>query len=214
MNIEMDTMKKEMGGAFVVAWLIVGMGWGSLEAALIMAAAWMTFSGAHILPVVTWMHMMTGDLSDAEGNWMANGMRLVAQIVGGVLAIALATEVGAVETTWDLVQPGFDTPGTWDAIGMVAAGAIFWMVHTRADSAWVSAFAVMVLAGTMGMTYDVLDAEGAVAATVSTTGAGEMASSIMSSGEDIVNIATAWIVSGLLCGLGALLATKMDELIE
>jgi len=208
MDIEMDTMKREMGGAFVVAWLVVGMGWGSLEAALIMAAAWMAFSGAHILPVVTWMHMMTGDLSDAEGNWMANGMRLVAQIVGAVLAIALATEVGAVETSWDLVQPGFDTPGTWEAIGMVAAGAIFWMVHTRADSAWVSAFAVMVLAGTMGMTYEVGDA------VVSTTGAGEMASSIMSSGEDIVNIATAWIVSGVLCGLGALLATKMDELIE
>ena len=208
MDIDMDTMKREMGGAFVVAWLIVGMGWGSLEAALIMAAAWMTFSGAHILPVVTWMHMMTGDLSDAEGNWMANGMRLVAQIVGAVLAIALATEVGAVETSWDLVQPGFDTPGTWEAIGMVAAGAIFWMVHTRADSAWVSAFAVMVLAGTMGMTYEVGDA------VVSTTGAGEMASSIMSSGEDIVNIATAWIVSGLLCGLGALLATKLDEMIE
>ena len=208
MDIEMDTMKREVGGAFVVAWLVVGMGWGSLEAALIMAAAWMTFSGAHILPVVTWMHMMTGDLSDAEGNWMANGMRLVAQIVGAVLAIALATEVGAVETSWDLVQPGFDTPGTWDAIGMVAAGAIFWMVHTRADSAWVSAFAVMVLAGTMGMTYEVGDA------VVSTTGAGEMASSIMSSGEDIVNIATAWIVSGLLCGVGALLATKMDEMIE
>ncbi len=208
MDIEMDTMKREMGGAFVVAWLIVGMGWGSLEAALMMAAAWMAFSGAHILPVVTWMHMMTGDLSDAEGNWMANGMRLVAQIVGAVLAIALATEVGAVETSWDLVQPGFDTPGTWEAIGMVAAGAIFWMVHTRADSAWVSAFAVMVLAGTMGMTYEAGDA------VVSTTGAGEMASSIMSSGEDIVNIATAWIVSGLLCGVGALLATKMDELIE
>ncbi len=208
MDIEMDTMKREVGGAFVVAWLVVGMGWGSLEAALIMAAAWMAFSGAHILPVVTWMHMMTGDLSDAEGNWMANGMRLVAQIVGAVLAIALATEVGAVETSWDLVQPGFDTPGTWDAIGMVAAGAIFWMVHTRADSAWVSAFAVMVLAGTMGMTYEAGDA------VVSTTGAGEMASSIMSSGEDIVNIATAWIVSGVLCGLGALLATKMDELIE
>ncbi len=208
MDIEMDTMKREMGGAFVVAWLVVGMGWGSLEAALMMAAAWMAFSGAHILPVVTWMHMMTGDLSDAEGNWMANGMRLVAQIVGAVLAIALATEVGAVETSWDLVQPGFDTPGTWEAIGMVAAGAIFWMVHTRADSAWVSAFAVMVLAGTMGMTYEAGDA------VVSTTGAGEMASSIMSSGEDIVNIATAWIVSGVLCGLGALLATKMDELIE
>jgi len=211
MNIDMNAMKAEAGGAFVVAWLVVGMGWDSLEAALIMAAAWMTFSGAHILPVVTWMHMMTGDLSDTEGNWMANGMRLLAQVIGAVLAIALATEVGAIETSWADVQPGFDTPGTWDAIGMIAAGAIFWMVHTRAESAWVSAFAIMVLAGTMGMTYDVMGPDGTVAMTMSTTGAGEMASSIMSSGEDIANIATAWIVSGLLCGLGALLATKMDE---
>lgn len=211
MEMDMNAMKAEIGGAFVVAWLVVGMGWGSLEAAVVMAAVWMAFSGAHVLPVITWMHMMTGDLADAEGNWMPNGMRLLAQIVGALLAILMMTEMGAIESTWDLVQPGFDAPDAWGAIMMVAAGAIFWTVHTRADSAWVTGFAVMALAGMMGMTYDVTTAAGDVV--VSTTGAGEMASSIASSGHEVVAIAQAWIVDGLLCGLGALVAVKADEML-
>ena len=205
MEMDMNAMKAEIGGAFVVAWLVVGMGWGSLGAAVVMAGVWMAFSGAHVLPVITWMHMMTGDLSDAEGNWMPNGMRLLAQVVGAMLAILMMTEMGAIESTWDQVQPGFDAPDAWGAITMVAAGAIFWTIHTRADSAWVSGFAVMALAGMMGMTYDVMAGE-VVAATVSTTGAGEMASSIASSGHEIAAIAKAWIVDGLLCGIGALVA--------
>ena len=211
MEMDMNAMKAEIGGAFVVAWLVVGMGWGSLGAAVVMAGVWMAFSGAHVLPVITWMHMMTGDLSDAEGNWMPNGMRLLAQIVGALLAILMMTEMGAIESTWDLVQPGFDAPDAWGAIMMVAAGAIFWTVHTRADSAWVTGFAVMALAGMMGMTYDVTTAAGDVV--VSTTGAGEMASSIASSGHEVVAIAQAWIVDGLLCGLGALVAVKADEML-
>ena len=210
MEMDMNAMKAEIGGAFVVAWLVVGMGWGSLGAAVVMAGVWMAFSGAHVLPVITWMHMMTGDLSDAEGNWMPNGMRLIAQVVGAMLAILMMTEMGAIESTWDQVQPGFDAPDAWGAITMVAAGAIFWTIHTRADSAWVSGFAVMALAGMMGMTYDVMAGD-VVVATVSTTGAGEMASSIASSGHEIAAIAQAWIVDGLLCGLGALVAVKVDE---
>ena len=210
MEMDMNAMKAEIGGAFVVAWLVVGMGWGSLGAAVVMAGVWMAFSGAHVLPVITWMHMMTGDLSDAEGNWMPNGMRLLAQVAGAMLAILMMTEMGAIESTWDQVQPGFDAPDAWGAITMVAAGAIFWTIHTRADSAWVSGFAVMALAGMMGMTYDVMAGD-VVAATVSTTGAGEMASSIASSGHEIAAIAQAWIVDGLLCGLGALVAVKVDE---
>ena len=212
MEMDMNAMKAEIGGAFVVAWLVVGMGWGSLGAAVVMAGVWMAFSGAHVLPVITWMHMMTGDLSDAEGNWMPNGMRLLAQVAGAMLAILMMTEMGAIESTWDQVQPGFDAPDAWGAITMVAAGAIFWTIHTRADSAWVSGFAVMALAGMMGMTYDVMAGD-VVAATVSTTGAGEMASSIASSGHEIAAIAQAWIVDGLLCGLGALVAVKVDEMV-
>lgn len=221
MEMDMNAMKAEIGGAFVVAWLVVGMGWGSLEAAVVMAAVWMAFSGAHVLPVITWMHMMTGDLADTEGNWMPNGMRLLAQIVGALLAILLMTELGAIESTWDQVQPGFEAPDAWGAITMVAAGAIFWTVHSRAESAWVSGFTVMVLAGMMGMTYDWSMAVGVAedgtaimgSGSVSTTGAGEMASSIASSGHEIVAIAQAWIIDGVLCGLGALVAVKADEML-
>ena len=87
MDIDMKAMKAELGGAFLVSWVVLGMGLGTLGGAVALAVAWLAFSGAHILPVVTWCNIMTGDLSDAEGNWMANGMRLVAQAVGALLAI-------------------------------------------------------------------------------------------------------------------------------
>ena len=81
MDIDMKAMKSEMGGAFVLSWIVFGMGLGTIEGAVALAVTWMAFSGAHILPVVTWSHIMTGDLADTEGNWMANGMRLVGQMV-------------------------------------------------------------------------------------------------------------------------------------
>ncbi|MFL2984179.1 MAG: hypothetical protein ACJZ5B_01675 [Candidatus Poseidoniaceae archaeon] len=54
--------------------------WHIDSCAAAVAVAWMAFKGAHLLPVVTWSHMMTSDLSDGEGNWMDNGMRLVSQV--------------------------------------------------------------------------------------------------------------------------------------
>ena len=74
---------------------------------------WMAFSGAHVLPVITWMHIMTGDLGDTEGNWMPNGMRLLAQVVGAGLAIALLSEMGALDSPWETIQPGFEAPDAW-----------------------------------------------------------------------------------------------------
>ena len=72
--MDMDNMMNEMGGAFMVAWLVSDM--GSLEGALVLAAAWMAISGAHILPVITWGHIMTGDLGDTDawdGQWKPTG---------------------------------------------------------------------------------------------------------------------------------------------
>ena len=45
MDIDMNAMKAEIGGAFAVAWLVIGIGmeW-DLTAAVLMAAVWMTFS--------------------------------------------------------------------------------------------------------------------------------------------------------------------------
>ena len=49
MDMDMNAMKAEIGGAFAVAWLVIGIGmeW-DLPAAVLMAAVWMAFSGAHV----------------------------------------------------------------------------------------------------------------------------------------------------------------------
>jgi len=191
----MDAMKAEIGGAFVMSYVVFGMGLSTLEGAVAMAVVWMTFAGAHVLPVVTWCHMLTGELDDVEGNWMANGMRLLAQVVGGVLAILMVTEVGAIETGWAATE--FAAPEAWPAITTVAAGALWWYVHSNTDSAWVSAFGLMALGGAMML-----------------TGGHEMAASAASSFDGIADVAPAWILDGILVGVGALLATKLDEMIE
>ena len=196
MEVDMNAMKAEIGGAFVVSWLVIaefgGLGIGTLEGAVALAAVWMTFGGAHVLPVVTWCHMMTGDLGDVEGNWMANGMRLLAQAVGALVAIMMVTEVGAIETGWAAAD--FAAPDAWGAITTVAAGAIWWTIHTRSDSVWVSAFGLMVVGGAMAL-----------------DGGHQMGASLASSADGIVGVAMNWIVDGAMVGVGALLANTLDD---
>ena len=206
MNVDMNAMKAELGGAFVLSWLVFGMGLDTLEGAVALAVVWMAFSGAHVLPVVTWGHMMTGDMGDTEGNWMANGMRLLAQAVGAMLAIMMVTKFGEHETGWaatDMWITGLDGDTVMGAqlgdagiIGMVAAGAVWWQIHTRCDSAWASAFGMMVLAS--AMTLD---------------GAHEMGASIASFGDGIADTLVNWVFDGLFVGAGALLGTKIDEML-
>ena len=198
MEIDKKVMMAELGGAFVVSWVVFGMGTGTLTGAVALAVVWMAFSGAHVLPVVTWCNMMTGDLGDAEGNWMANGMRLVAQAIGATLAIVLATEAGGIETGWaatDMWITGI-ADNIWGVLGMVAACALWWQVHTRCDSEWASAFGLMVLGSAMML-----------------TGAHEMGASIASSGAGIVDTLANWICDGLFVGVGALIGVKIDEAI-
>ena len=198
MNVDMNAMKAEIGGAFVLSWMVFGMGLGTLEGAVALAVVWMAFSGAHVLPVVTWSHMMTGDMGDTEGNWMANGMRLLAQAVGALLAILLATEFGDIETGWAATDMWIPDIGdhVWTVIGMIAAGAVWWQVHTRCDSAWASAFGMMILGGAMTL-----------------NGAHEMGASIASTGEGIADTLVNWICDGLFVGLGALIGVKIDEMV-
>ena len=122
MEIDKKVMMSEIGGAFVVSWLVLGsMAGDGLMAGLVLAAAMTAMAGAHILPMFTWMTIMTGDLADQD-NWMNNGMRLVAQIVGALLAILMLTELGDLETGYaagDMVSPE-----AWIMIPMVAAGAV------------------------------------------------------------------------------------------
>ena len=196
MNVDMNAMKAELGGAFVLSWMVFGMDLGTLEGAVALAVVWMAFSGAHVLPVVTWSHMMTGDMSDTEGNWMPNGMRLLAQAVGALLAIILVTE--GKDAGWEATEMWIPdiADNLWSVVGMIAAGAVWWQVHTRCNSAWASAFGMMVLGGAMTL-----------------NGAHEMGASLASFGDGIADTLVNWIFDGLFVGLGALIGTKIDEMV-
>tara|TARA_B100002052_G_C15825447_1_gene572640 strand:+ start:568 stop:1158 length:591 start_codon:yes stop_codon:yes gene_type:complete len=196
MNVDMNAMKAELGGAFVLSWMVFGMDLGTLEGAVALAVVWMAFSGAHVLPVVTWSHMMTGDMGDTEGNWMPNGMRLLAQAVGALLAIILVTE--GKDAGWEATEMWIPdiADNLWSVVGMIAAGAVWWQVHTRCNSAWASAFGMMVLGGAMTL-----------------NGAHEMGASLASFGDGIADTLVNWIFDGLFVGLGALIGVKIDEMV-
>ncbi len=196
MNVDMNAMKAELGGAFVLSWMVFGMGLGTLEGAVALAVVWMAFSGAHVLPVVTWSHMMTGDMGDTEGNWIPNGMRLLAQAVGALLAIILVTE--GKDAGWEATEMWIPdiADNLWSVVGMIAAGAVWWQVHTRCNSAWASAFGMMVLGGAMTL-----------------NGAHEMGASLASFGDGIADTLVNWIFDGLFVGLGALIGAKIDEMV-
>ena len=190
----------EIGGAFLLSWAVFGM--GNVEFAIVLAVAWMAFAGAHLLPVVTWCHMLTGDLSDTEGNWMANGMRLLAQVIGACLAIVLATEAGGIETGWsatDMWITEFNGDTLWTVLGLIAAGAIWWQIHTRCESVWASGIGMMALMAAGAMML---------------TGAHEMGASITSMGDGIADSLVNWICDGLFVGVGALLGVKIDEMVD
>jgi hypothetical protein len=190
-NMDMDNMMNEMGGAFMVAWLAGGM--DSLGGALVLAAAWMAISGAHILPVITWGHIMTGDLGDTDA-WMDNGTRLVAQVVGAILALMLigGGTIAGVET--ETTMWSFDL---WDTLGAVAAGALLWTVYDRCD-AWVTAFVIMAIVGTGALSFG---------------GASDMGTSLVGGGDDVAAAIVAWVMGGLWAGVGAMVATKVPDLI-
>ena len=200
MNVDMNAMKAEVGGAFVVSWAVFGSAdmiaageLASLAGALALAVVWMAFSGAHVLPVITWCHMLNDGDGDVEGNYMPNGMRLVAQVVGALLAVVLITEAGGWDGP-DYAAADFAVPETWALLGTIAAGAVWWQVHTRCESAWASAFGLMVLGGAM-----VLD------------GGHEMGSMLADGVGSAADVLPAWIVDGLLVGLGARLGSEIDN---
>jgi len=197
MEINWKDNMNEIGGAFLLSWAVFGM--GNVEFAIVLAVAWMAFAGAHLLPVVTWCHMLTGDLSDTEGNWMANGMRLLAQVIGACLAIVLMTEAGGIDTNWSATDMWIAdiADNLWVMLGMIAAGAIWWQIHTRCDSVWASGIGMMALMGAMTL-----------------TGAHEMGASITSMGDGIVDSLVNWICDGLFVGAGALLGVKIDEMVD
>jgi len=193
--MDWKTNMAELGGAFMVSWLVLGeMGddGNMLMAGLLLAVTMAAMAGAHVLPMFTWISAMTGDLQDTDA-WMGNVMRLVMQMVGAGAALALAGE-GSVNAAAEAPEMwAFDL---WPMLTMLAAGAIVATVASRCDG-WLTAFAVVALAGA-----------GALGAGV--TGADGMAAEIMGGGA-IPEMLSHWIVDGVVIGLGAMLGGMLEE---
>ena len=184
--VDTETMMNEMGAAFMVCWLVVGE--MDLGGALVLAAAWMAIGGAHVLPAITWGHIMTGDMTDQD-SWMDNGSRLIAQVIGAALAAMMLTSG---ETTDAALTGAFEFE-MWSALGMIAGGALLWTVYSRCD-AWVTAFVVMAIGTTM------------YGDNVS------MASNLLGEGGNIGDAAIHWIANGVMVGIGAMASVKIAEM--
>lgn len=191
--MDWKTNMAELGGAFMVSLLVLGeMGedGNMVMAGLLLAVTMAAMAGAHVLPMFTWISAMTGDLQDTDA-WMGNVMRLVMQMVGAGAALALAGE-GTVEAAADGVAMWeFDL---WPMLTMLAAGAILATVASRCDG-WMTAFAVVILAGHLG---------------AGVSGADGMAAEVMGGG-DILEMASHWIVDGVVIGLGAMLGGMLED---
>ena len=209
-------LMNEMGGAFAVSWLIfgatvwndaadmtagtsvVGLGLASLGGMLALMVAWMAFNGAHILPPITWMNIMTSDDMSDTDMWMNNGLKLLAQIVGAALAIVLMSEV----LEWDMVTYAQAYPNGQDAYsfdamaiaGLVVAGAILGHISSKVDNDWAMQVAVMAMAGLVNF-----------------ESAADMASMLMNDMGDAAAVAAPWLLDGAFVGVGAFMAGWIDE---
>ena len=201
MEMDWKTNMAELGGAFMVSWLVLaelpgtdadGAATGDLLiAGLLLAVAMAAMAGAHILPMFTWISAMTGDLQDTDA-WIGNVMRLVMQVVGAGAALVLMAGddgVSAAETA-----PEMWAFELWAMLGMVAAGAVIGAVASRCDG-WMTALAVVALAGAMG---------------AGVTGADTMAGEVMGGGA-IVEAASTWVLDGVVIGVGALLGGMLED---
>ena len=198
--MDWKTNMAELGGAFMVSWLVLAELPGVddaneptgdlLIAGLLLAVTMAAMAGAHILPMFTWISAMTGDLQDTDA-WLGNVMRLLMQVAGAGAALALMGE-GTVEAA--TVAPEMVGFELWAMLGMVAAGAVIGAVASRCDG-WMTAFAVVALAGAMG---------------AGVTGAHDMAGELMGGGA-IVEAASTWVLDGVVIGVGALLGGMLED---
>ena len=206
MEMDWKTNMAELGGAFAVSWLVLGEG-NAVMMGVLLAVVMAAMAGAHVLPMFTWISAMTGDLQDTDA-WIGNVMRLVMQVVGAGLALAMVGE-GTVDAAGltDIVagvDGAADTGGDeivtmwafdlWPMLMMVAAGALIGAIASRCDG-WMTAFAVVALAGMLG---------------AGVTGADTMAGEVMGGGN-IVEAASTWVLDGVVIGVGALLGGMLED---
>ena len=211
----MDTksLMNEMGGAFAVTWLVfgatlwtdgagsamemTGLGLATVGGMFAMGIAWMAFNGAHILPPVTWMNIMTSDMSDQD-MWMNNGLKLVMQVVGAALAIVVMAEVLELDmVTYAQAYPAGQGDWEFDAMsvaGLLVAGAILGHINSKVDNDWAMPVAVMAMAGLINF-----------------ESAADMASMIMNDTGDALAVALPWLLDGAFVGAGAFMAGWIDD---
>tara|TARA_Y100000741_G_C17958972_1_gene439013 strand:- start:123 stop:581 length:459 start_codon:yes stop_codon:yes gene_type:complete len=149
---------------------------------------------------------MTGDVADSD-NWMNNGIKLVMQVIGAALAVAMMSE------GLDDLSPAYDATATnawefsmWAMIGMIAAGAIVSKIHASCD-AWVTAIAIMAVSGAYL-------ANGDVTGTMSLMDFGSahnMGSMVLGDMGDLQDVAMPWIIDGLMFGIGAKVGMEIDN---
>ena len=170
-----------------------------IMAGLLLAVTMAAMAGAHVLPMFTWINAMTGDLQDTDA-WMNNGMRLVFQLVGACVAMVLMAEAGEMSAADEMSTWSFDLWGEADnnmdgAAMMLVGGALIGAIASRCDG-WMTAFAVVALAGSLGAGVD---------------GASMMAGELLGDGGDIVGGLSHWILDGVVIGLGAMLGGMLEE---
>ena len=192
MDMDWKTNMAELGGAFMVSWMVLGeMDDGNMVmAGALLAVTMAVMAGAHVLPMFTWISALTGDVQDADA-WIGNVTRLVMQVAGAGIALAMVGEgtVSAAE-----VAPKMAGFAMGPLVMMLAAGALIGAIASRCDG-WMTAFAVVALAGSLG---------------AGVTGAGDLASEIMGSGA-IVESLSNWVVDGVVIGVGALLGGLIED---
>ena len=213
MEMKMNDIMTELGGAFAVTWLIigitvmgetgveeVGLGMASFGGMLALGIAWMVFSGADILPPITWMKAITSeDLTDQD-MWTGTIIRLITQVVGAILATIMMVQLEPDFVTYASAYP--DGQGTyefalWSVVGLIAAGAILGQIHAKVDYDWAMPIAVMALAGIVNF-----------------ESANDMASMLMNGTEDALAVTIPWLIDGIVIGIGALVGMKIDEIIS
>jgi hypothetical protein len=120
------------------------------------------------------------------------------QIVGGLLALLMMAELNDNGVTYSESMGG-EAMADWAFDGMtmaggIAAGAVLWCIHSRTDNPWATAVGVIAMGSYIGA-----------------SGSTDMASMLANEMGDLVPTLLDYVVTGVSVGLGALLATKIDE---
>ena len=214
MEMKMKDIMNELGGAFTVTWLIMGitlltaegfagditgLGMASLGGMLALGIAWKAFDGADILPPITWMKAVTSDDLTDQNMWTSTIIRLITPVVGAMLAATLMVNLQPDHVTYAMAYPdGQDawSFALWSVVGLIAAGAVLGQISAKAGNDWAMPIAVM-----------------ALASIVNWESANDMSSMILNGTEDAMAVTIPWLVDGVCIGVGALLGMKIDGFI-